>query len=105
MKPILGLVNIVLALSLFVWPIGLFLSLFTGDSPDSTSSVFVHLFLLTIWTYPIPIIAGQIRFWKKEADGDVILLKGTFIGLSYPILWVIMLSVNSLFCKGKIACF
>jgi hypothetical protein len=46
-----------------------------------------------------------MRFWKKEAGGDVILLKGTFIGLSYPTLWVIMLSVNSLFCEGKIACF
>lgn len=85
--------------SLFLWPVGLFVSLFMFDAPGSENNRILVSLAWAIWTYGpvagVGALAGFILVWRKK-------FKAAAIVAGLPLLHA--LSVVALFVALQVVC-
>lgn len=93
-----GVINLLIGLSLLVWPLIALTTFFIFDAPGSQENPITILFASSIWLYPIPTIIGLVGYlinWKKKKPKKL-LRNFTLISLIGPIaitISVILLEV------------
>lgn len=60
--------NILPLLTLVVWPLMAFISMFAFDDPKATESILVLLVVASVWIYPVPVVIGLWRTLEMLVD-------------------------------------
>lgn len=105
MKLVYGIVQLILAFSVLLWPLVLFVSPFMFDSPGADSNPIALCLALSILFYPIPVIKGGIKFWKNIKEKSLSCLgKYTIISLIGPASIIFFIWLLEFACQGEFAC-
>ncbi len=105
MISLLGLVNGLLALGTLVWPLAVFSTIFFFDAPGSSSNWITVALAISIATYPIPAVLGNVLFWanRKTSKPAALLLYTALSALGYIAIAAFVVLLD-LVCAGKFAC-
>lgn len=88
-KVLIAVANIPPLLTLAVWPMLVFLSLFAFDDPKATGSILDLLVVAFVWLYPVPVVIGLWRTWKALRAGELSgCLRTTIFAYAGPVLVV-----------------
>lgn len=105
MKGSLAAINLLLGATVLAWPLGLFMTAFLFDAPGSTASVLTWALALSILLYPMPVLAGNVLFWRQRTRASVKRLTAyTALTLSGPLLIPVAYLALDLVCDGRFAC-
>ena len=105
MRLVLACVNVLLALTLLLWPILCLVTVFLFDAPGSDHNPITMALALAMLGYPAPILVGNVGFWRRfKQPGQSSLFKYTAIGLAGPAVLLFLVGALEVFCKGKFAC-
>lgn len=105
MRPVLSTINLLLATTLLIWPVGLFMVLFMYDAPASASSAVTDALALSIVAYPVPVVIGNLAYWLRRKRETVERLRlYTAVTLSGPVLVLVAYLALEFVCGGEFSC-
>lgn len=105
MRFLLAIANIVLALTLLAWPLGLLLLVFMFDAPGAETSPWTKAAAWSILLYPVPVVAGTIGYWRNRKETTLQRrARYTLLALCGPGLVVLVFAAIALFCGGSFVC-
>jgi hypothetical protein len=105
MKLIYSLINLILLLSLLIWPLGIFGTMFMFDAPGSERNPITICLAISILAYPIPVLKGNAGFWRNRKEGSLAICKNyTLIGLIGPASILILVALLQVVCGGNFVC-
>ena len=105
MRPLLTILNTLLLISLLAWPMVLLMSPMLFDAPGSESNPITIAIATAIYAYPLPIIVGNILFWRRRKSSELsILTVYSAISLLSPVTLLLLFVSLALFCNGQFAC-
>lgn len=105
MRPLLAAVNVLVAVSVLAWPLGLFMLLFVHDAPGSESNRWLDALAVAVLLYPVPVVVGNVLFWrrrKREPVGQ--LVRYTLLTTCGPGLLLLAILALQLACDGRFTC-
>ena len=105
MKKLLWLTNVLLAISLIGWPLGILLLAFMFEGPKAFENIILIFIGLSILTYPIPVLYSVTYVLSNKNNKSIIdLFYRTLIGLS-PLVTIFILNIFlDVFCNGNSTC-
>jgi hypothetical protein len=99
---ILIILNILLALSLLLWLMPLYVSFFYLSEGIIFNEIFI---VFSTWLYPILICFSNFSFWKsRKSKSTLYLIKLTCLGLTAPLLLYFSYWLFGVMCSGVRAC-
>ncbi len=105
MKIFLIIYNVLLIMSLLLWPMFLIGSAFAFDSPGSENSFLTKMFVFSIAVYPVAALVGGIGFWMALKKNSLSMMKlFSCISAISPILVVCSIILLTVVCGGQFSC-
>ncbi|MEM8599914.1 MAG: hypothetical protein AAGF99_08335 [Bacteroidota bacterium] len=105
MKLLLAIVNVLAAAGVLLWPMLALSTAMMFDAPGSERNPITRLLALSILTYPIWPVLGNILFWIKRSSAPTGWLVGfTVVSLLGYMLIVGLFVLLDIVCDGNFAC-
>jgi len=105
MRYVLAAFNGILALGVIIWPMAAISGVMSFAAPGAGSNLLTNFFVLSVFCYPVPVIVGNIMFWKNwkiKTNGKLFFY--TLISASGYATIVLVVILLEVFCRGKFAC-
>ncbi|MEL6613188.1 MAG: hypothetical protein AAFQ53_13900 [Bacteroidota bacterium] len=105
MKLFLSIVNVIAAAGVLLWPMLALSTAMMFDAPGSERNPITRLLALSIVTYPIWTILGNVLFWMKRSSAPVgWLVAFTVVSVLGYVLIVGLFVLLDIVCDGHFAC-
>ncbi|MEM8559599.1 MAG: hypothetical protein AAGG50_17400 [Bacteroidota bacterium] len=105
MNILLAIVNVLAVLGVLVWPILALSTAMMFDAPGSERNPITQMLALSILTYPIWPIVGNVLFWLKRSSAPTgWLVAFTAVSLLGYALIVGLFVLLDIVCDGNFAC-
>jgi len=102
MRYVLAVFNVILALGIIIWPAAVAAGIMSAAAPKALSHLLTNFLLISIIGYPVPVIVGNIMFWKDwqtKTNGKLCFY--TLISASGYLLIVLVFILLVVFCEDK----
>lgn len=105
MNYILNIINALAGLGVLAWPLAMFASALFFDAPGSSENTILVVLAVSNWIYPIPAIAGNIKYWRNRGQASrARKIWYTALSASGYVVIVMCIVLLVVLCDGNFVC-